>query len=110
MGFDLNDVNAIEGGAQSAEEYYQSIQRAINARMWSLQGSYGRAMMGAIEEGKCVLGRESATDYWGNRIPSRYEVQSGTKGSVEFVREHSGEDWAKVMDELDQSPQAGAIK
>lgn len=98
MTFELKDVEAIEGGAESEEEYFSSIQRAINGGMWSLQGSYGRALMGAIESGKCMLGPSPANDYWGNRIPARDEVKAGTKGSRDFVAERSGEEWAELMD------------
>lgn len=98
---DLNDVYNIEGEAESMEEYYTSIQRAINSgSAWSLQGSYGRAMMDAIAFGKCLLGPEPAHDYWGNRIPSRTEVKNGTKGSRLFVSRISGRKHAKLMAEV----------
>ena len=53
MTFTLADVNNIEfDGEVNEVEYYESIQRAINAGAWSFQGSYGRAMMDAINAGK----------------------------------------------------------
>lgn len=97
--FTLEDVEALEGNAETPEAYYTSLQRAINSgSAWSLQGSYGRAMMDAIADGTCMLGTKRATDYWGNRIPARTDVQEGTKGSREFVVEHSGEEWAAQME------------
>ena len=100
--FSVNDINTIESPDDftSPEQYYKSIQRAINKGVWSLQGSYGRAMMDAIEGGHCVLGREGFRDYWGNYIPSRSEVSEGTKGSVEFVRDHFGDAWADFITEV----------
>lgn len=95
--FDLQDVSNIECGAESELDHYKSLQRAINGGMWSLQGSYGRAMMGAIEDGRCMLGRDSARDYWGNFIPSRSMVKRGTKGSSAFVRKQCGDAWANAM-------------
>lgn len=95
--FDLQDVSNIECGAESELDYYKSLQRAINSGMWSLQGSYGRAMMGAIEEGRCMLGPDSARDYWGNFIPSRDIVMPGTKGGYAFVASKSGARWADAM-------------
>jgi hypothetical protein len=95
---DLRDVENIEGNAESEEEYFASLQRAINSGTWSLQGSYGRAMMEAIKAGKCLLGMHDCRDYYGNHIPSRTQVKDGTKGSRGFVVEHSGEDWAKLME------------
>ena len=51
----LNDINTIESDEDATEEeYFLSIQRAINSGAWSLQGSYGRAMMDAINAGRCV--------------------------------------------------------
>ena len=99
MTFTLADVNNIEfDGEVNEVEYYESIQRAINAGAWSFQGSYGRAMMDAINAGKCLLGNDSARDYFGNRIPSRYEVKDGTKGSEGYVDELSGSDWLRLME------------
>jgi hypothetical protein len=44
-----------------------------------------------------MLGTNSAQDYYGNRIPSRTEVQQGTKGSYDFVLAAMGEEWANEM-------------
>jgi hypothetical protein len=67
------------------DEDAQGLQYLIDRGVWGLEGSCGRAMMQAINEGVCVLGPPPAWDYWGNRIPSRHEVQSGTKGSVLYA-------------------------
>lgn len=56
-----------------------------NGAAWRLEGSVGRAAMRAIEGGRCVLGETGHRDYWGNYVPSRTEVQPGTKGSVEYA-------------------------
>lgn len=95
----LNDIDTIESGDDVSElEYFLAIQRAINSgSAWSFQGSYGRTMMEAIRAGYCMLGRKDARDYWGNHIPSRTQVQEGTKGSYQFVVEAMGEEWAEQM-------------
>lgn len=93
----LDDVLAIEGEAETEEAYYMAIQRAINAGTWSLQGSFGRTMMEAIEEGRCMLGERGAKDYWGNYIPARSQVQEGTKGSADYVADRFGADWLELM-------------
>ena len=96
--FDLNDIDNIECDAECDElDYYASIQRAINSGMWGLQGSYGRAMMDAISAGFCMLGKNSARDYYGNYTPSRDEVRPGSKGSLEFVADAQGAEWADDM-------------
>ncbi len=97
----IKDINNIER-EDGVDEYelYASIQRAINGGMWSLQGSYGRAMMQAISDGWCLLGTESFNDYYGNRIPSRTEVKEGTKGSPQFVLEQRGQEWLDFLEGL----------
>lgn len=97
--FGLNDINIIEevDYEPSELEYFTSIQRAINSGMWGLQGSYGRAMMDAIEGGRCMLGTSAASDYYGNRIPARDQVMAGTKGSYEYVANARGAEWADLM-------------
>jgi hypothetical protein len=45
-----------------------------------------------------MLGKSPARDYYGNRIPSRDEVKSGSKGSREYVVDAVGEDWANYME------------
>jgi hypothetical protein len=99
--FDIDDIEVIEGSADTQEEYFESLQRAINSLIaWRMQGSYGRAMMQAINDGYCMLGREHTRDYWGSRIPSRDEVRRGTKGSFDYVAELHGHDYAKRMEAI----------
>lgn len=67
------------------------LQSLVDTGMaWRLEGSVGRACMAAIEDGQIALGPVGHHDYWGSYVPSRTEVQAGTKGSVEYVREHGG--------------------
>lgn len=102
MPFDLKDVKVLEQDLEATpEDEAKSLQRAINDGLWGLQGCYGRAMMGAIEDGRCMLGRKPAFDYYGNRIPSRDEVEPGTMGSRGFVAERCGEEYAKNMEEVE---------
>ena len=76
----MTDDDAIEG-----------IQSLIDSGMaWRMEGSVGRAAMSSIEAGYNVLGKEGHTDYYGNYVPSRYEVMPGTKGSIEYAREQTG--------------------
>jgi hypothetical protein len=94
----IADINNIESDEHVSEiEYFKSIQRAINSGMWGLQGSYGRTMMDAIRSGQCLLGNNTARDYYGNTIPSRTQVQEGTKGSYDFVADAMGTEWAEEM-------------
>jgi hypothetical protein len=95
----VEDVQNIEGNAETEEERYISLQRAINSgSAWRFQGFVGRAMMEAIEQGYCMLGTERARDFYGNRIPARTDVEDGTKGSRGFVSLKRGGDWADLME------------
>lgn len=97
----LNDLLVIEGEIESDEyDYYASIQKTINGGMWGLQGSFGRTMMEAISSGRCLLGNSRAKDYYGNVIPSRDDVQEGTKGSYSFVAQNYGVEWADFVASL----------
>jgi len=71
---------------QTQEEYIENMQELINSGMaWRLEGSVGREAMSMIEGGQCILGEESHTDFYGNRVPSRHEVRPGTKVSPEYM-------------------------
>jgi hypothetical protein len=75
---------------QDEQEYAEEMQALIDSgAAWRLEGSVGRSAMSLITDGVCALGKDGHTDYWGNYVPSRYEVKSGTKGSEEYVKKHS---------------------
>lgn len=81
---------------------YEQIQRLINTGMaWRLEGSIGRACMRAIEAGRVMLGTEAIRDYYGNVVPSRYDIVAGTKGSFDYVVERMGMDHAQAMADVD---------
>ncbi len=62
------------------------VQELVNTGMaWRLEGHVGRVCMLAIDNGDAVLGEAGHNDYYGNYVPSRTEVKSGTKGSVEYA-------------------------
>lgn len=93
----LDDVLTIEEDEATEEQGIEALQRMISAGQWSLQGSMGRTMMNAIESGACVLGPTPARDYWGNRIPSRTEVERGTKGSIAYANNLRREAGVKLI-------------
>lgn len=66
----------------------EEMQAMIDRGMWGLEGSFGRAMMDAIDTGACMLGPQAVRDYYGNLIPGRYDVKIGTKGSPEYALAH----------------------
>ena len=83
----------------------EMIQRLVNTGMaWRLEGSIGRECMRAIEAGRVMLGTEAIRDYYGNIVPSRYDVVAGTKGSFDFVADAMGMDHAQAMADVDDDP------
>jgi len=81
--------------SEGVDDEFTALQALINSgNAWRLEGSIGRAAMDAISAGKCLCGHVGHYDYWGNYVPARNEVKDGTKGSVGFVQEQSGDDWA----------------
>lgn len=76
---------------ETRDEEIAALQELINSgAAWRLEGAVGRAAMDAIRSGECILGETGHRDYWGNYVPSRTEVQSGTKGSVEYQQAKTG--------------------
>ena len=60
----------------------KSVQGGINSgSIWHFEGSAGRHAMSFIDAGLCELGKKGHKDYWGNYVPSKFEVKSGTKGA-----------------------------
>ena len=67
-------------------------QQLINSgQAWRMEGSVGRTAMSLIESGDCILGTVGHRDYYGNYVPSRFEVQSGTKGSIAYRQQKQKE-------------------
>jgi hypothetical protein len=78
----VKDVIDYESGELDEEAEVAFFQRIINdGSVWKLQGSYGRQAVALLEARLCELGPKGFYDYWGNYVPSRYEVKAGTKGS-----------------------------
>ena len=72
----------------SEEEVIIGYQALIDSGdAWRLEGHVGRTAMGLIKSGQCMLGEEGRRDYYGNYVPSRYEVKAGAVGSKEFVED-----------------------
>jgi hypothetical protein len=82
-------------------EQVRETQELINSgTAWKLEGSVGRHAMEMIELGECMLGEEGYRDYWGNYVPSRYEVEDGTKGSESYCVERASLEAQAAHEEL----------
>lgn len=88
----MADLSAIWEEDATEEEFIGAYQELINTgQAWRMEGSVGRQAMALIEAGICALGESDHRDYYGNHVPSRDQVQEGTKGSVQFVHDHGNE-------------------
>lgn len=84
----MPDLSALYDEDAAPDEVIEAYQHLINTgQVWRMEGSMGRTAMDLIESGHCVLGEQGHRDYWGNYVPSRYEVEPGTKGSVEYANQ-----------------------
>jgi len=73
---------------ETQKEEIKSYQELIDSGLaWQLEGSIGRQAMEYIRLGYCILGKVGHKDYYGNYVPSRFEVKAGTKGSIEYQQE-----------------------
>lgn len=80
------DYSALYREDADEEEVIACYQELVNSGdAWQLEGHVGRTAMDLISAGKIMLGEEGHRDYYGNYVPSRHEVQPGTKGSSEYV-------------------------
>lgn len=88
----MPDMTALYREDATAEEVVATYQHLINTGdAWRLEGSVGRQAMAMIEDGVCALGENDHTDYWGNHVPSRHQVEAGTKGSIQYVHDRGNE-------------------
>lgn len=63
---------------------FNGLQNRINnGIVWKFEGSEGRHAMDALKSGICMLPKETTYDYYGNKLPSRDEVKSGSTGSYQ---------------------------
>lgn len=67
-----------------AQHGLTDIQNMINSgQAWHMEGSVGRCAADNLESGACMLPKERHTDYYGSTVPSRDDLQEGTKGTLQ---------------------------
>lgn len=82
------DMSAIWDEDATEEEVLDAYQHLVNTgQAWKLEGHVGRVAMHLLELRAIALGETAHHDYYGNRVPSRFEVEAGTKGHAEYARE-----------------------
>jgi hypothetical protein len=96
----MSDMSAIYREEAEAEETIAAYQEMIDSGMaWRMEGSVGRNAMRLIELGFCVLGEHGHLDFYGNYVPSRFEVKPGTKGSLEYAANLQPLQWPRKTTE-----------
>lgn len=86
-------MDVLIGTPVDQEAELAGLQSLVDSgQAWMLEGSVGRACMAAIEDGAIVLGPTAVRNFYGNRIPSRFEVRHDTTGGITFAHDrHRGE-------------------
>ena len=81
------------------------MQEAINTGMaWKMEGSVGRRAMELLRTGACVLPKVAVVDVYGNRVPSRDDLVSGTLGTFENAVNFWSDDENLMALEIDNEP------
>lgn len=71
------------------------LQEVINnGNAWHMEGSVGRAAMDCLKNGECYLPDKAFRGAFGNKIPSRNELEKGTFGTLEYCYEY----WNSVVE------------
>ena len=56
-----------------------------NGEGWQAEGALSKAIVNALEDGRCVLGPVARRDYNNRVVPARTDVAPGAKGSLEYA-------------------------
>ena len=79
---------------------FTAAQDGINSgTVWKMEGSAGRYASDLLKSGVCLLPTVRRVDYYGNVVPSRYDVKSGTMGSYHRAVKF----WTKAWDMDDET-------
>jgi hypothetical protein len=95
----MADLTALYDETASEEEVVACYQELVDTGLaWHLEGHVGRTADRLLEAGEIALGPEGHRDFYNSYVPSRTEVEPGTKGSPEYVLERSGRDVLEARD------------
>jgi hypothetical protein len=87
------------------ENGLSEIQELINSGMaWKMEGAMGRYAMELLRSGVCILPRKAVIDAYGNKVPSRNELVSGTLGTFENAVNFWSDDDNLMALEMDNEP------
>lgn len=76
------DIETLIKEQQEIHEFKELQDLIENGMAWKMEGSIGRRAMDALTSGACFLPLKRHKDYYGNVIPSREDLEDGTKGTL----------------------------
>ncbi len=79
---------------QKGNGVYNMQELITSGQVWKFEGSFGRTAMNFLDLGVCYLPEVQTSDYYGNTIPSRGDLQPGTKGTFENSQRY----WSEEVD------------
>lgn len=86
------------------------MQEMINTGLaFKMEGSVTRRAMELLRSGACMLPLTAVVDAYGNRVPSRKELVSGTLGTFENAVNFWSNDDNLMMLEMDNEPDEVAL-
>lgn len=81
------DLTALYRDDVTPDERNALYQELVDSGMaWRLEGHVGRTAHDLIQMGAIMLGPERRTDFYGNVVPSRHDIEPGEPGSEEYMR------------------------
>ena len=81
----MTNLSALWDETATEEEVVEAYQSLIDSgQAWRLEGHVGRTAVELIDAGLCTLGETGHTDFYGNYVPSKHEVEPGTPGAPDY--------------------------
>jgi hypothetical protein len=79
----MNELTLEQITALQKQYGLTELQELINSgECWLREGHVGRTAMSALESGACLLPEDRHRDYYGTRVPSRNDLENGSKGTL----------------------------
>lgn len=99
-------LSHFESGLLNEEEVIELFQYLINkGYAWNLQEFYASIAISLIESGYCTFGENRTKGYWGQTIPSKYDLKPNTMGTDGFVqkrKELNDEDFYNFLIQIEK--------
>jgi len=81
---------------QKEHECYWMQEMVTNGAAWFMEGSIGRVAMAGLTTGEFFLPEVGCRDFYGNYVPSRDELEPGSKGTLDNAYQY----WSEVIETI----------